>query len=349
MAVPLSDIQLNNTSLTGSPTAVFVGATAGIGLSTCIALTKHTTSPTIYLVGRSPQNLEVLITSTLQPLNAHATFHAISTEDLTLVRNALTTATAVADTITAHASETPERGPARVDLLFLTTGYIDLSLTLTAENIDALLALRYYSRMAFLYTLTPLLRASPSPRVVSVLGGGAEGAIFADDLLLRKNWSVGNSAVAAGTYGTLFLERWASKEGNERAVCVHIHPGWVYGTGLRMGEGVAWWGKMMLDWVIAPLMRVFGTGVDEAGERVLFAASSGRFRRVSGEGRGRLEGSLVQKGMDGETGSGVYLVQFDSSVKTQNEVLRTLRKEGMGEVVWRHTLDLFEQVKSSDR
>ncbi|KAK4919209.1 hypothetical protein LTR66_016816, partial [Elasticomyces elasticus] len=49
-------------------TAAFLGATNGIGLGALRALTAHTVSPTIYVVGRSLARLEHLFTD-LRTLN----------------------------------------------------------------------------------------------------------------------------------------------------------------------------------------------------------------------------------------------------------------------------------------
>lgn len=332
MAVPYTDILLNNTSLAQAGSgvvAVFVGATAGIGLGALRSLTKHTTSPTIYIVGRSRTGLEALIVG-LKKLNDGATFIPVTAADLTLVSDAEKAAAEIA------------QAASRVDLLIMSPGYIDFSHNVSPEGLDRLTALRYYSRMRFLVTLAPLLRESPSPRVVSVLASGMEGRLFGDDLLLEKNFSAMNAATAATTMTTLFLEEFARLESNERVVCCHVYPGWVGDTGMRVGDGFPGWLRVVLDWIVAPVMRWVGYTSEEAGERVIFAATSGRFRRLK-EGLSG-EGTLVQKAVDGRLGGGVYLVQGDSSVKTQNDTLRQLREDGMGRKVYDHTLEQFDRV-----
>lgn len=333
MAVPYADVLLNNTSLADAGSgvvAVFVGATAGIGLGALRSLTKHTTSPTIYIVGRSHAGLDVLIRDDLQKLNTGATLIPVVAADLTLVGDA------------ERAANEIVKAAARVDLLIMSPGYIDFGHNVSPEGIDRLMALRYYCRMRFLVTLAPRLKASPSPRVVSVLAGGMEGSLIKDDLLLERNFSAWNAAVGATTMTTLFLEEWAREDGNQRLVCCHVYPGWVGDTGMRVGEGFPGWLRVVLDWVVAPVMRLVGYTSEEAGERVIFAATSGRFRRLK-EGLSG-EGTLVQKGVDGRLGSGVYLVQGNSTVKTQNNTLKQIREEGMGRRVVDHTLEQFERI-----
>ncbi|ETN46723.1 uncharacterized protein HMPREF1541_00912 [Cyphellophora europaea CBS 101466] len=332
MAVSYSDVLLNNTSLADAGsgvTAVFVGATAGIGLGALRSLTHHTTAPTIYIVGRSRKSLDSLMAS-LQMLNSGATFHAVVAKDLTLVADA---EKAAAEII---------RLASRVDLLIMSPGYIDFSHQVSPEGIDRLIAIRYYSRMRFLVSLAPLLRKSPSPRVVSVLAAGMEGKLFPDDLLLEKNFSAMNAAAAATTMTTLFLEEFSKQEGNDRLVCCHLYPGWVGDTGMRVGNGFSAWLRVVLEWVVAPMMRWVGYTSEEAGERVVFAATNGRFRRLKEGVSG--EGTMVQKGVDGRIGGGVYLVQDNSSAKTQNEALRQAREDGMAKRVFDHTMAQFDEI-----
>jgi hypothetical protein len=82
----------------------------------------------------------------------------------------------------------------KLDLLFMSPGYlsfdgrngnyyynaIKLLLTLileSTEGIDIPHALRYYTRLRFAFNLLPLLNASSSPRIVSILAGGKEVAL----------------------------------------------------------------------------------------------------------------------------------------------------------------------------
>lgn len=326
-----ADVLLNNESLkeAGSGlTAVFVGGTAGIGLGALRSLTKHTASPTIYIVGRSRSKLDPLMAE-LRQLNDTATFHGIEAPDLTLVRCA------------QDAAEEIAKRAERVDLLIMSTGYQDFSRNESPEGLDRLTALRYYSRMRFLVTLAPLLQKSPSPRVVSVLGSGNEGTLDVDDLLLTKGYGVIKAAIAAGTMTTLFLEQWSQRKDMEKVVFIHVYPGVVGDTALTLGPNVPGWAKWLVDWILGPMMRLMGYTAAEAGERVIFAATNGRFRRLE-EGRSGV-GTLVQQALDGKVGGGLYLVQADSSVKTQNAALKKQREEGVGKIVFDHTLEVFDQ------
>ncbi|KAF2810777.1 uncharacterized protein BDZ99DRAFT_462099 [Mytilinidion resinicola] len=332
--VAIKDILASNTNLStalpSSPTAVFVGGTNGIGLGALKAFTNHTTtlSPTIYIVGRSVTSLNTLITS-LSALNPSATFIPIQAKDLTLVKDAAAAAAEIASKIE------------KLDLLIMSPGFVSLHRENTPEGFDTTQAIRFYSRMHFLTTLTPALRKSPSPRVVSVLAGGQEGELFPDDLLLEKNYSLIKAAGQATSLMTLFFEAYKNQPGNEKISLVHLYPGAVGGTGLTI-RGLPGFVQFLVNWTVVPLMKLIGQTPKESGERVLYAATSGKFRRAqAGEAS---EGAELEKGTDGKAGSGVFLVQGDSSVLTENKVLKKYKDEGKADFVYKHTLEQYERL-----
>ncbi|KIX99911.1 uncharacterized protein Z520_04548 [Fonsecaea multimorphosa CBS 102226] len=139
----------------------------------------------------------------------------------------------------------------------------------------------YHTRMLTLVTLLPLLRKAASPRVVNVLAGGGGGG--REDIPLQAQHDLGMTTSAMTT---LFFEHLARQPENDKVVFLHIeYPGVVFDS---------------------------SNAAAETGERVLFAATNGRFRRVQDPERAK--GTLIQQGSDGILGSGVYLVNADSSV-----------------------------------
>ncbi len=337
--VSRSDILLNNTSLhtPGSgPIVALVGCTSGIGLSTLHALLKHTSSPTIYLVGRDSSRLTSLITQ-VQPLNPSATLHPIVADDLTLVRDAQHAAERIA-------SQTP-----RLDILIMSQGFLSFNPTpdFSPEGLDRITSIRYHSRMRILVTLLPLLRRSPSPRVLSILGGGKEGPLDLSDLGMTRPGTYGPlyAAGAAGSMNTLFLEELSKRPGNEKIVFIHLFPGLVAGTGLKV-QGSSVWVRFLWEYVAKPIMSMVAYSSSEAGERVLFAATNGRFRRLP-PGTSA-EGTLIQQGSDGIQGSGVYTVNADSSVigGGGNADLRKLRGMNAGHEVYEYTMAEFGRIEN---
>ncbi len=331
LKVPYKDILNNNESLkvAGSGvTAVFVGATNGIGLGALRALTKHTNGPTIYVVGRSMPRLETLITE-LKALNGTATFVPIKAADLGLVRDAELAAKEIAKTAS------------KIDLLIMSPGYAAFYRDESVEGLDRQFAIQYYSRMRFLVTLAPLLRQSPSPRVVSVLSAGNEGQIYEDDWLFKKR-SIAKGLGAPMSMTTLFLEEFARQPENGKMVLEHVYPGWVGDTGFKI-YGLPWLvEKVVFGWIIIPLGKRLAYTSEEAGERVLFAATSGRFRRLK-EGMSA-DGSMVQKGVDGRIGSGVYILGAASQTLAANKILKRLQSEGFSKKVYAHTMEEFEKI-----
>lgn len=338
MAVPLSDILANNTSLTtANPselTAVFIGATAGIGLGALQALTRHTSTPTIYIVGRSPTKLASLIHD-LRCSNQKATFVPIHAPDLTKVASAQKAAAEIA------------RQVDRVDLLVMSAGYITFAAREEhpSEGIDKITALRYYSRMAFLMGLAPALQAASRARVISVLAGGKEGQLWREDLLLREkgHYGVHIAGGAAASLTTLFFEEVSRRNGWEKIVFAHESPG-VVSTDLEIG-GLGMIGDVLLKWIARPIVHLVGYTKEEAGERVLFVGTSGNFKRLAEGG----EGGMVAKGSDGTVGSGVYLVQGNTGVVETTKEMVKMREDGMAKVVYDHTLDVLAKIEKGER
>ncbi len=329
--VPYTEILNSNSSLKstgGSPTAVFIGGTSGIGHAALLALAKHTTSPKVYIVGRSQSVLESLI-STLRSINPDGKYIPIETGDLTL----LSSVDRASQAIKAQEAD------GHLDLLVMTMGYVTFAArTESLEGLDKLTSIRYYARMRFLLDLLPLLNAAPSARVVSVAGAGLEGELWPEDFALKEkdHYSVSKAAGAAASMTTLFLEQ--MRKENPKMVFVHLYPGTVASGTANRPEHFGWAMRLLLGWVFLPLIRLFGLSVEEAGERVLFAATSGMFRAVSGGGDG------IAVGSDGNRGSGVYLVMADSSTKEGSKVVKELREKGIAQKVVDHTMGEFERI-----
>ena len=113
----------------------------------------------------------------------------------------------------------------------------------SAEGIDIPHALRYYSRLRFVYDLLPLLTASSSPHVVSILAGGKESAVDVNDLEVRKDFSLTKAAGNGTTQTTLAFEELARSY--PTVSFVHKYPG-IVNTGvidrlLETAPGI-WWG-----------------------------------------------------------------------------------------------------------
>jgi NAD(P)-dependent dehydrogenase (short-subunit alcohol dehydrogenase family) len=328
--VKLNEIRTTNTSLKSSRsglTAVVVGGTNGIGRGFLDALASQTDSPKIYVVGRSQQTLDT-ITSDLKTLSPSGVYVPILTGDLTLLAN-VEKATAQ---ILAQES--------KLDLLFMSPGYLTFgSRDESTEGLDKITSIRHYARTLFILNLLPLLNAAPSPRVVDVLAGGLEGAIFPEDLSFRdpKNYSLVKVADATGSYVTLSLEQ--IQKSNPKVSFVHAFPGLVR-TNLFNTEHFGAPLKFFVNWIVMPTIgRFLFASPEEAGERFLYVATAPQFGAQESEE----DGSLAV-GSDGKVGSGVYTLNDKQEAVHNDKVLQPLREDGSDVKIWEHTLAEFKRI-----
>ena len=223
----------------------------------------------------------------------------------------------------------------------------------TPEGIDKKLAINYYSRFRFVSSLLPLLKAASIhpgglARVTSVLSAGFERAINESDLALSNPGSYSLSAAWAhacvmNSFATEFL---AAE--NPEVGFVHMYPGFVK-TGQFKGAQVGWVVRGLLR-VVGFLASPLAVDLGEAGERGVFIGTGGEFGpkgNGTGTGKGKEEGEMAV-GSDGVKGSGAYLLKWDGSVVGKQNVLKPMRERGLGEKVWKHTLEMFERVEGME-
>ena len=173
-----------------------------------------------------------------------------------------------------------------------------LSLLESSEGIDIPHALRYYTRLRFTYDLLPLLNASQSPRVVAILAGGKETEIDFSDLEFRNNFNGFKAAGNGTTQTTLAFEELAKT--NPRITFIHKFPGLV-ATGVLdklMGTASGLYAvpAAIARWVLVPIVQLFATSVDVAGERGLFIATSARYPPA--QPSKKLSGVALPKGVE---------------------------------------------------
>lgn len=315
----LKQIQSANASRTlPSPTAVFTGATSGIGLGCVEALLKHTTSPRIIIIGRSRAKFEptLHLLHTLNP-KAEITFLEAQISLLHEVDR-------ICALITAQTSS--------LDYLWLSSGGLaNATHALNEEGINRDLAVNYYSRLLLVDRLLPLLRASKDPRIVSVLCAGQEGALNTADLGLEKPESHGlmSSNKQAVTLTSLAMRELSLQ--NLGVSFAHANPGMV-STSVHDRWITSWigpWtfvGKVLL-WTLVPLFHALGYTPEQAGEVGLYELTDGKFRAEEG-------GNWFRVGESGE-------------VLGTPKVLSDHERGGEGERVWEHTVGVFERVLGS--
>eukprot|EP00455_Lapot_gusevi_P047550 TRINITY_DN643_c0_g1_i15.p1 TRINITY_DN643_c0_g1~~TRINITY_DN643_c0_g1_i15.p1 ORF type:complete len:335 (-),score=79.68 TRINITY_DN643_c0_g1_i15:8-955(-) len=237
-------------------TAVVVGGTNGIGKGIALRLAKANVSVTI--VGRSAARGEEVVKA-MSAVSAPGVEHSFMACDAMLLRS-------VAEVSVEYA-----RTRGRLDYLVLTQGMATIQgRTETSEGLDQKLSLHYYSRMAFIQSLLPLLKASEDPRVLSVLSAGvhSEYTGYQSDPELQSSYSLVNAAHAAGMYNDLAVDAWSRAE--PTISFTHAAPG---------GVNTAW-GTEMPWYLRAPirLLQPFLRSIDDCGEFMVSALFDDQYR-----------------------------------------------------------------------
>ncbi|KAK9460854.1 uncharacterized protein V1516DRAFT_624597 [Lipomyces oligophaga] len=340
--VSISDVrdsnQLVKSSISATPIAVFVGATSGIGRISLIDFVKYTSQPRIYIVGRSRDAAELILTE-LAEINSGGEYHFIY-GDVSLL--------STVDDVCAEI-KIRER---YINLLFQSQGTLDIT-SVTSEGFSLFQALSYYSRMRFTTNLLPLLQAAPSlRRVVTVLAGTKEGPIWAEDI-------PGNRATPWRARGhvasmvTLTLEQIAIQAPN--ISFIHDYPGHVKTPLVRTMKGVI--GNVMKAiLIVLPLfINMDQMPIEDSGERHVYLSTSSMYPPKEGSNNPCESGVQLPDGLEicigteGKSGGGVYAVDAynEGGGAAVQHVLRQLREEGIREKVWHHLQEEFERVSRS--
>ena len=189
-------------ALPQSPVAIFVGGTSGIGRSMAEAFARYTKgSAHIVLIGRNQAAAESILAS-LPKSNASDT-NKFTREfiqcDVTLMKS-----------VNMLTQQLLQRYPT-INFLVMSPGFLSMKdRDETPEGIDRKLAAHYYARWKFTRDLLPSIQkakdAGQEAKVVSILGAGKGAAIDADDLGLKKSFSVAAAGGAMPTYNDLMME-----------------------------------------------------------------------------------------------------------------------------------------------
>lgn len=272
-----------------SLTAVFTGATHGVGLGTLKAFVRRIPKPRAIIIGRNRDRFEDEMAS-LRAINPNAA--------LTFIEGELSTikgVDAICDKVEEHLANS------KADLLFMSQGYAPLEgRNYTSEGLDLLLALVYYSRMRTIQKLLEMQVMKTNARITSILAGTYEDKIFEDDLWLERNYSLLNARAQFASLTTLSLDHFAAY--HDQMGFLHIFPGKVK-TGF-LTRSVTWaLLQVLVGYFLEPLMMFGGITIEECGERMLWMALSEKHAK------------------------GVWSLNFDGS-ESESENLRSYRQNG---------------------
>lgn len=222
-------------------TVLVTGATGGLGRET--AATVAELGARVLLVGRDQGRLDVLRASLI---DAHGedrfpTFVA----DLA----SLAGARGVADAI--RAAET------HLDVLVDNAGAIRAARTITADGLEASMALMAVGPFALVAELLPLLRQSRGARVIAVTSGGMyTQSIDADDLDGATVEYNGPRFYARAKRAQVTLVReWARRTAGSSISFSAMHPGWARTPGLTDS-------LPGFDRIMGPILRTPAEGID---------------------------------------------------------------------------------------
>ncbi|KAF2773331.1 hypothetical protein EJ03DRAFT_265274 [Teratosphaeria nubilosa] len=249
--------------------ALFVGATSGIGQAALQILGAQLPNASVYIVGRSEAMFESDVDG-LRVRNPEAKVVLIEAQ-ISLLREV--------DRVCEQILASEEK----LDLLYMSPGYLGFGGPhYTEEGLDLCFVLSVYARARFVQRLLPLMAAAEHPRVLSVLAGGQERALWTadNDLDLRqdggRHYTVLRAVSQVTTLHTLNLAHLASQ--NPHIAFIHVYPGLV-DTGMHfvllksLGPG----GGLLAHAIDAVRKRFMAIPVERSGQWQAFHALSSRF------------------------------------------------------------------------
>ncbi|EQB46613.1 hypothetical protein CGLO_14332 [Colletotrichum gloeosporioides Cg-14] len=331
--VSLKDIEASNKGIEAlgpDLVAVFVGATNGVGETTLKRFAKHALRPRVYVVGRSHEAADRILTECRASSNG-GTFTFIKGDT-----SRMSNIDEICNQIT-HSEEA-------TNILCLTIGTLQIGFE---DGLHYPMALTVYARHRFVSKLLPSMRrADRLRRVVSVFGATFEGAIDMSDFQgSSKGWPKLQAHMASII--TLSLE--AFQKTAPEVSFVHNFPGAVE-SGITRGS-------------IGPLMRtlktIFGVlgslvhiPLEEAGERHLFLCTSARFSsgvEDAAPGVPLPDGQTLARGVTGELGTGVYSIDANGECATVKveRLLAMFREQGTAEQTFDRVENDISKILSS--
>ncbi|KAL2823441.1 NAD(P)-binding protein [Aspergillus cavernicola] len=262
--VSISEVRASNARITQETvphTAVFTGATDGIGKATLTRLLSAKLPVRVYLIGRNGDKQKAYL-DTLRQSNKQAQIIWLEGQ-LSLLAE------------TRRLCDEIKTRETCLDALYMSAGFISSGERIeTSEGNGLSQSLTYYSRIMMMTQLLPLLNASPNnPRIISILNAGNESSsIYLDDFDLKQpgHFGLATLAKSLSTYTTLSMSRLASE--NPRVVFVHHYPGGVNTDLFKKVWGGKWYWPLF-----SPALSMLATSPQDAAEKVLYLITSAKY------------------------------------------------------------------------
>ncbi|KAH0361362.1 hypothetical protein KCU65_g8751, partial [Aureobasidium melanogenum] len=315
--------------------AVFVGGTHGVAESTVRELFLRATTPRAYIIGRSQDKADNLCKE-LEDLNPGSKAIFIN-KDISVLKNV--------DDVCLEL----QRREKKINILFLSAGYMSLSgRNETPEGLDQKMAVNYYSRIRFIMNLMPeLTEASKSnelSRVLTVLAAGSEADIDMDDMDLQKNYTLHACLSHCVMMTDFMMEEYAKRY--PQTSFSHSYPGTVKSGITNQLTGPIRLGVKVLYSVMTPWILNFR----ESGERHMFQITSSMYKAKSGAAGIPVGGGLdIAIGINGQKGSGAYLLDWDGRPAGDMAILARYREKNAGPKIWEHTMTAIKKATSKKR
>ncbi|THY69856.1 hypothetical protein D6C87_05076 [Aureobasidium pullulans] len=320
-----SAIAVNDKWLKARPlTAVFVGATSGIGEYAIRSLAAHygKNLSLIRDVNVAYEEIKKLVGE------SSASKGAVTCIDLLVMSH-----------VDFHIGG--RRGMLSLEMILSVIAYhVDRAETL--EGLNKTMSMLYYSRMRFTTNLLPLMRSSETAYVISVFGAGLDE----NDMSFRnaKRYNMSRARTHVIVMKTLFMEKLAAQNVGKVSF-VHVYPRLVITPAFGNQDLPTWFRAV---WTVAKPFVKYAIAISpkEIGERILYLSSSALppkdFHAHAGDKTIKLALST-----DGIIGGGAYACKHDAETIDVQAKYKSLRASKVDEKVWEHTLSVFSQIQEN--
>lgn len=147
---------------------------------------------------------------------------------------------------------------------------------------------------------------------------------------------------------TFFMEKLANQHPDKLSLC-HVYPGAIITQFGQTGSSPAWL-KLLLRYIVVPLMYPFALSQEECGERILFLSSDKYPARNTAKlGDTNSDNKVgVAIATDGAAGGGSYRIKQDGETFNTPDSYNTLRGQGVDDLIWEHTTKAFEVIANGE-